>query len=112
MAIAGGRDGAEVLVLQGRPIGEPVAQYGPFVMNDRGGHRAGVRRLPAHAFGGWPWRKRRPRVRSWRSRSDPPPLARGEDGAVAAEVQPAGGRAGEVVLAAGHEGPAVDDADA
>ena len=33
--ISAGRDGAEVLVLQGRPIGEPVAQYGPFVMNTR-----------------------------------------------------------------------------
>jgi hypothetical protein len=35
VAIAGGPYGAEALVLQGRPIGEPVAQYGPFVMNTR-----------------------------------------------------------------------------
>ena len=28
-----GADTCEVLVLQGRPIGEPVVQHGPFVMN-------------------------------------------------------------------------------
>lgn len=32
--VAGG-DGASVLLLAGRPIGEPVVQHGPFVMNSR-----------------------------------------------------------------------------
>ncbi|MEY4230695.1 MAG: hypothetical protein RLZZ362_1544, partial [Actinomycetota bacterium] len=47
--------GAEVLVLQGRPIGEPVAQYGPFVMNDRAGIEAAFREYRDTGFGGWPW---------------------------------------------------------
>jgi redox-sensitive bicupin YhaK (pirin superfamily) len=47
--------GSEVLVLQGRPIGEPVAQYGPFVMNDRAGIERAMDDYRRTGFGGWPW---------------------------------------------------------
>ena len=50
-----GPEESEILLLQGRPIAEPVVQHGPFVMNSREEIVRAVQDYQRTRFGGWPW---------------------------------------------------------
>jgi redox-sensitive bicupin YhaK (pirin superfamily) len=50
-----GTDEAEFLLLHGRPIGEPVARHGPFVMNTRSEVQQAYEDYRRTGFGSWGW---------------------------------------------------------
>jgi len=53
--IENGDKPGEYLILQGRPIGEPVVKHGPFVMNTQAEIRQTMVDYHHSGFGGWPW---------------------------------------------------------
>jgi redox-sensitive bicupin YhaK (pirin superfamily) len=59
-SLVNGDTETELLMLQGRPIGEPVVAHGPFVMSSKEEIRATIADFQRTQFGGWPWPSNEP----------------------------------------------------
>jgi quercetin 2,3-dioxygenase len=60
LVLENGSQETEILLLQGRTIGEPVAKRGPFVMNTQQEIRQAYKDYQQSQFGGWPWQEHGP----------------------------------------------------
>ena len=55
LIVKGATSEIEFLMLEAKPIGEPVVQHGPFVMTTREEISQTIRDYQLTQFGGWPW---------------------------------------------------------
>ncbi len=55
LTVVNGPKASRLLLLQGKPISEPVVQYGPFVGNSREDIQRAYSDFQETQFGGWPW---------------------------------------------------------
>jgi len=58
--ITNGSKESFLFYLQGRPMNEPIAQYGPFIANSKGEIEETMSEYRRTQFGGWPWSSSEP----------------------------------------------------